>query len=300
MTVSLRHHMQRNAGFYVAKTVVRVRNKMKPNRPITRRRALSLLGAAACLPAIHTARAADARRLRIGIMAGEDEDLWRVIAANAAKEGLALSIVPFSDYNTPDEALAEHEIDANAFQHGPFLQAQVAARGYNIVAVGNTWFSPIGLYSARWKSVADLPQNAVIGVPNDPSNEGRALHLLEALGLIRLPPSAGLLPTPLDITDNPRSLTFRELDAGIVGRSLPDLDAAIVNTNWALKAGIDLVKQKIGQESLHDNPYVNFIAVNAADAQAPWVTPLVNAVHQPSTSAAIETIFHGSVLPAWT
>ncbi|GCE82129.1 MetQ/NlpA family ABC transporter substrate-binding protein [Komagataeibacter diospyri] len=273
---------------------------MKPNRPITRRRALSLLGAAACLPTIHTARAADARKLRIGIMAGEDEDLWRVIAANAAREGLDLSVVTFSDYNTPDEALAEHEIDANAFQHGPFLQAQIAARGYNIVAVGNTWFSPIGLYSARWKSVADLPQNAVIGVPNDPSNEGRALHLLEAVGLIRLPPSAGLLPTPLDITNNPRNLTFRELDAGIVGRSLPDLDAAVVNTNWALKAGIDLQKQKIGQESLHDNPYVNFIAVNAADAQAPWVTPLVNAVHQPSTSNAIQTIFHGSVLPAWT
>lgn len=300
MAASMHRRMKRNAGFSTAKTVVRTRNEMKLNTPITRRRAISLLGTATCLPMIHAARAADARRLRIGIMAGEDEDLWRVIVANAAKEGLDLSIMTFSDYNTPDEALAEHEIDANAFQHGPFLQAQIAARGYDIVAVGNTYFSPIGLYSTRWKSVADLPRNAVIGLPNDPSNEGRALHLLEALGLIRLPASAGLLPTPLDIADNPRNLTFHELDAGIVGRSLPDLDAAVVNTNWALKAGIDLQKQKIWQESLQDNPYVNFIAVNAADAKAPWITPLVNAVHQPSTRTAIETIFHGSVVPAWT
>ncbi|WP_308718931.1 MetQ/NlpA family ABC transporter substrate-binding protein [Komagataeibacter xylinus] len=273
---------------------------MKQIAPLTRRALLSLAGGLACLPLATRARAADGKLVRIGIMAGEDEDLWRVITANAAKEGLNLGIVTFSDYNTPNEALAEHEIDANAFQHAPFLDAQKAARGYDIVSVCPTYFSPIGLYSARWKALSDLPDKAVIGVPNDPSNEGRALRLLEALGLIRLDSAAGLLPTPLDVTENPHHFSFRELDAGIVGRTLPDVDAAVINTNWALKAGVDIQKQRIGVESLQNNPYVNFVAVNAADAHAPWVEALVRAVHQPATREAIASIFHGAVEPAWT
>ncbi|AXY23915.1 MAG: MetQ/NlpA family ABC transporter substrate-binding protein [Komagataeibacter hansenii] len=267
---------------------------------MNRRTLLHVLGGGALACAIPRARAADARRLRIGIMAGEDEDIWRKVAANAAKDGLTLEIVTFSDYNTPNEALSEHDIDANAFQHGPFLQAQIEARGYRIVAAGNTYFSPIGLYSSRWHAVSDLPKGAVIGLPNDPSNEGRALHLLQHLGLVSLSPDAGLLPTALDVTENPHDLNFRELDAGIVGRTLADLDAAIVNTNWAFKAGIDIEKQRIGEESLDNNPYVNFIAVNESDAHAPWVATLVNAVHQPDVRQAILSIYHGAVVPAWS
>lgn len=262
----------------------------------TRRSVLGLLAAA---PIPRIAGATTLTTLRIGIMAGEDEDVWRAVAAHAAQCGLALKIVPFSDYNAPDEALAEHELDANAFQHRPFLSAQIAAHGYNIVAVGDTYFSPIGLYSSRWKSVRDLPAGATIGVPNDPSNEGRALHLLEALGLITLNPSAGLLPTALDIADNPRNLSVKELDAGIVGRTLPDLDAAIVNTDWAFKSGIQVDRQRIGQETLAGNPYVNFIAVNAQDAHAPWVASLTNAFHQPDVRKAILDIYHGAIVPAW-
>jgi D-methionine transport system substrate-binding protein len=271
--------------------------------PPLRRRALLALLAATPLAAVATslpgvARAAP-KTLRIGIMAGEDEDVWRAVAAHAAQSGLTLKIVTFSDYNAPDEALAEHELDANAFQHAPFLAAQVAAHGYRIVRAGDTYFSPIGVYSSRWTSLKDLPAGAVIGVPNDPSNEGRALHLLESLGLFTLSPSAGLLPTALDIADNPRNLSIKELDAGIVGRTLPDLDAAVVNTDWALKSGIKVDRQRIGQESLAGNPYVNFIAVNAEDAHAPWVAPLVAAFHQPDVRKIILDLYHGANVPAW-
>lgn len=271
---------------------------MTPARPSRR----FLLGLLALLPAT-TAAAADpgagARTLRIGIMAGEDEDVWRLIAAHAAQAGLKLKIITFSDYNGPDEALAEHELDANAFQHGPYLKAQNDAHGFHIVPVADTYVSPIGLYSARWPSVAALPHGAVIGVPNDPTNEGRALRLLEKLGVVKVSASAGLLPTAIDITDNPRGVTIKELDAGIVGRTLPDLDAAVVNTDWAFKSGIPVDRQRIAQEAAANSPYVNFVAVNAEDAHAAWVAPLVAAVHQPDVRQAIITLYHDTIIPAW-
>ncbi|MDN7351059.1 MetQ/NlpA family ABC transporter substrate-binding protein [Acetobacter senegalensis] len=265
---------------------------------LSRRSALALLGSAPFLG--RAAYAATPQTLRVGIMSGEDEDIWRVVTENAAKAGLTLKITPFSDYNGPNEALFEHELDANAFQHGPFLAAQNSASNFHIVPVGNTYFAPIGLYATRWKSVADLPKNATIGVPNDPSNEGRALKLLQTLGLIKVSDSAGLTPTALDVTENPRNITIRELDAGVVGRALPDLDAAVVNTEWARKAGIDVEKQRIGQESLQNNPYVCFIAVNEADHTAPWVAPLVAAYQQPNVRQALLDVYHGAIVPAWS
>lgn len=265
-----------------------------------RRRFLNFSAGLAGSALLSSAYAAPARTLKIGIMSGEDEDIWRIVAQNAAKSGLTLKVIPFSDYNAPNEALTEHELDANAFQHRPFMEAQVKAHGYEITPVGNTYFQPIGLYSHKWHAIADLPKGATIGVPNDPSNEGRALRMLQTLGLIKVSADAGLFPTALDITDNPRNITVQELDAGMVGRSLSDLDAAIVNTDWARKAGIDLVKDRIGVEGLANNPYVNFIAVNTQDANAAWVKPLVEAFHQPNVRQSIDDLFHGTVSPAWS
>ncbi|MCL1512675.1 MetQ/NlpA family ABC transporter substrate-binding protein [Parasaccharibacter sp. TMW 2.1891] len=269
---------------------------------LPRRRFLGLsagLAGAAALGLAHPGIArADGRTLKIGIMSGEDEDIWRLVSQNAAQRGLTLKIIPFSDYNTPNEALSEHDVDANAFQHRPFLDAQIKAHGYRIVPVGDTYFQPIGLYSHKWHSVAEIPQNARIGIPNDPSNEGRALHVLETLGLIRLPADSGLFPTALDVTDNPRNISIEELDAGVVGRSLPDLDAAVVNMDWARKAGIT-EQDRIGVEGLKNNPYVNFISVNEGDANAEWVKPLVESYHQPNVHKLILDIYHGTVTPAW-
>ncbi|MBB5447959.1 MULTISPECIES: MetQ/NlpA family lipoprotein [unclassified Paraburkholderia] len=237
--------------------------------------------------------------VRVGIMSGEDEDVWRAVAANAAKQGVTVKITTFSDYTQPNEALAEHDLDANSFQHKPYLDAQIAARHYQIVPVGYTYVQPIGLYSRKVKSVAALPQDAAIGVPNDPSNEGRALLLLQANGLIKLRPDVGLLPTARDIAENPKHIQIKELDAGIVGRAIGDLDAAVVNTDWAIKAGIKIPQERIAQEKVPGNPYRNFIAVNAKDANAVWVKTIVDSYQQTNVASAILTVYHGATLPAW-
>ncbi|MDR5741369.1 MULTISPECIES: MetQ/NlpA family lipoprotein [unclassified Caballeronia] len=243
-------------------------------------------------------QAAD-KTIRVGIMSGEDEDVWRAVAANAAKQGIKVKVTTFSDYTQPNEALSQHDLDANSFQHKPYLDAQVSARHYDIVPVGFTYVQPIGLYSRKVKSVAELPQNAAIGVPNDPSNEGRALLLLQANGIIKLREGVGLLPTARDIASNPKHVQIKELDAGIVGRAIGDLDAAVVNTDWAIKAGIKIPQERIAQENVTGNPYRNFIAVNAKDAQAPWVKTLVQSYQQANVASAILTVYHGATLPAW-
>ncbi|CAB3769093.1 MetQ/NlpA family lipoprotein [Paraburkholderia solisilvae] len=239
------------------------------------------------------------KTLHIGIMSGEDEDVWRVVAANAAKHGLAIKVTTFSDYTQPNEALSVHDLDANSFQHKPYLDAQIKARGYRIVPVGFTYVQPIGLYSRKVKSVAALRDGATIGVPNDPSNEGRSLLLLQAQGLIALRADVGLLPTARDIAKNPKHIQIKELDAGIVGRAIDDLDAAVVNTDWAIKAGIRIPDERIAQEKVNGNPYRNFIAVNEKDVNAGWVRDLVESYQQPNVAAEILSVYHGATLPAW-
>jgi D-methionine transport system substrate-binding protein len=249
--------------------------------------------------AASTPAAAADQVVRVGIMSGEDEDVWRVVAANAAKHGLTIKVSTFSDYTLPNEALSEHSLDANSFQHKPYLDAQIQARGYQIVQVGYTYVQPIGLYSRKVKSVADLPDGAVIGVPNDPSNEGRALLLLQAQGLITLRSGVGLLPTARDIDKNPKHIHVKELDAGIVGRSIDDLSAAVVNTDWAIKSGLKIPQERIAQEKVDSNPYRNFIAVNQADRNAPWVLALVESYQQQNVADEILKVYHGATLPAW-
>nr|WP_175226017.1 MetQ/NlpA family lipoprotein [Paraburkholderia humisilvae] len=250
------------------------------------------------LATLQFAHAAE-KTLRVGIMSGEDEDVWRVVAANAAKHGLTIKVTAFSDYTQPNEALSVHDLDANSFQHKPYLDAQIKARGYRIVPVGFTYVQPIGLYSRKVKSVAALPDGATIGVPNDPSNEGRSLLLLQAQGLIALRADVGLLPTARDIAKNPKHIHIKELDAGIVGRAIDDLDAAVVNTDWAVKSGIRIPDERIAQEQVSGNPYRNFIAVNEKDANATWVHALVESYQQPNVAAEIQSVYHGATLPAW-
>jgi D-methionine transport system substrate-binding protein len=158
---------------------------------------------------------------------------------------------------------------------------------------------PIGLYSRKVKSVADLPDGATIAVPNDPSNEGRSLLLLQAQHLIKLRADVGLLPTARDIADNPKHIHIKELDAGIVGRAIGDVDAAVINTDWAVKAGIKIPQERIAQEQVTGNPYRNFLAVNDKDANAPWVHALVQSYQQPNVAAEILSVYHGATLPAW-
>ena len=267
--------------------------------PSFSRRTLASLAGGLLLTASLAGSAFAADTIKVGIMSGEDEDLWKVVAAQAEKSGLTIETVVFSDYTQPNEALDRGEIDANAFQHKPYLDNQIESRGYRIVPVGFTAVWPIGLYSKKFDKVADLPEGALIGVPNDPSNEGRALHLLQHEDIIELQEGTGILATPIDISESPKNVEIKELDAGIVGRAIDDLDAAVVNTDWALKVGLDPETDLIAQEPIEDNPYRNFIAVREESVNEPWVKTLVTAYQNDEVEAELARVYKGTGLPAW-
>ncbi|MER9053492.1 MetQ/NlpA family lipoprotein [Mesorhizobium sp. M0904] len=242
--------------------------------------------------------AEDKTAVKVGIMSGEDEDVWRVVTAQAAERGLTIETVVFNDYTQPNEALERGEIDANAFQHKPYLDNQIKTQGYHIVPVGYTGVWPIGLYSKKYANIADLPEGAVIGVPNDPSNEGRALRVLQSEHLIKLREGTGILATTADIAENPKHLVIKELDAGIVGRSVEDLDGAVVNTDWALKSGLT-PENRIAQEAVADNPYRNFIAVKAGNENQPWVKTLVASYQNEKVKAEFDRVYKGTGISAY-
>lgn len=270
--------------------------------PITRRAGLAALLASAValvsLAAPSSAYAEDKKTVRVGIMSGEDEDVWRVATAEAAKSGLTIETVVFNDYTQPNEALERGEIDANAFQHQPYLDNQIKTQGYHIVPVGYTGLWPIGLYSKKHTKVTELTKGSVVGVPNDPSNEGRALRVLESQKLIKLKDGTGILATIADIAENPSGIEIKELDAGIVGRSVEDLDAAVVNTDWALKSGLT-AENRIAQEAVADNPYRNFIAVKQGSENEPWVKALVAAYQNPTVKAEFDRVYKGTGVSAY-
>jgi D-methionine transport system substrate-binding protein len=261
-------------------------------------RRLLLAASLALLPALGATHAFADQTIRVGIMSAEDEDVWAVVAKQAAAQGLTLKLVTFNDYTQPNEALEHGELDANAFQHKPYLDNQIQTRGYHIVPVGYTAVWPIGLYSKKVHAVADLPAGAVIGVPNDPSNEGRALKLLESQGVIKLKPGTGILATTADIAENPKKVEIKELDAGIVGRSIDDLSAAVVNTDWAIKSNLTQ-QDRIATEAVENNPYRNFIAVKQGDEDKPWVKTLVAAYQNETVKETLAKVYKGTALPAW-
>jgi D-methionine transport system substrate-binding protein len=167
---------------------------------------------------------------------GPHAQILEAVKPIAAKKGLDIKIVEFSDYVVPNTALASGDIEANSFQNQPYLDNQVADRGFKIESVALTVNFPIGIYSKKHKSLDALPNGATISIPNDPTNGGRALLLLQDKGLIKLKDGVGFKPTPLDVTDNPKKLKIVEIDAAQPPRSLPDVDVAIINTNYATQA----------------------------------------------------------------
>ncbi|MCK1465246.1 MetQ/NlpA family lipoprotein [Bradyrhizobium sp. 2] len=235
-----------------------------------------LLSLFAALALLATPAFAD-QKLKVGISGGDAEIIWATVKEIAAKDGLDIQVVVFNDYLLPNAALDAGDLDANAFQHKPFLDNQIKTRGYKIIPVGETIIAPIGFYSRKAKSVAEIKDGASIGIPNDPSNGGRALLLLQNEKLIKVKEGVALLPTALDVVDNPKKLKLREIDAAQLPRSLDDVDAAVINTNYAVPAGLIPVKDSIAMESPVNNPYSNFIAVRERDKDAAWVPKLVRA-----------------------
>jgi len=267
---------------------------------LSRRVLLGLAGVAvATFATLSQPVMAENATVKVGIMGGEDEEVWKAVAEQAAAKGLTVELVVFNDYTQPNEALQNGEIDANAFQHKPYLDAQIAQHGYAITPVGNTALWPIGIYSKKYDSLDALPEGAIVGVPNDPSNGGRAIKLLASLGLVTLKDGAGILATANDIVDNPKKLKVTELDAGVVGRAIDDLDAAVVNTDWALKSGLNPETDRIAQEAVADNPYNNFIAVKTDRKDEPWVKELVAAYQNDTVKAVFDKVYKGTGVAAY-
>jgi D-methionine transport system substrate-binding protein len=258
-------------------------------------RLFAALAAAALLPG---GVLAQEKPLKVGVTAGPHAQIIEVVKKVAERDGLKLQIVEFNDYVQPNAALANGDLDANSYQHQPYLDNTVKDRGYKIVAIAQTVTFPIGIYSKRYKSLADIPQGARVAIPNDPTNGGRALLLLQDRGVIKLKPDAGLKASPLDIVENPKKIQIVELDAAQLARALDEVDAAAVNTNYALPAGLVPTRDAIALESAK-SPYANVIAVRAQDRDNPVFKKLVKAYQSDEVKAFIQSEFKGSVIPAW-
>jgi len=248
------------------------------------------------------AQTADGKtKIKIGISAGNQEQIFDVVKKVAARDGLTIDVVVFNDYLQPNEALASGDLDANAFQHKPFLDSQIKARGYKIVPVGLTITAPLGIYSKKYHRLDELPEGARVGIQNDPSNGNRALLLLQKAGLIKLKAGvgqAGVNATPLDITENPRKLKLIELDAAQLPRALPDLAAASINNDYAYQAGLSLQKDTIVIEDAR-GPYANLIATRVDSKDQAWVSKLVKAYQSDEVRTFINGRFNGSIIPAF-
>ena len=237
--------------------------------------------------------------IKVGAIAGTEAQVVEV-AKKVAKEkfGLEVEIVSFSDYVTPNVALNDGSIDVNAFQHKPYLDAQIKDRGYKITAVGNTFVYPIAGYSSKIKSLADLKSGSQIAVPNDPTNLGRSLLLLQKQGLIKLKADVGLNGTVLDIVENPKQLKIVELEAAQLPRSLDDVDLAIINTTYASQINLLPTRDGLFVED-KDSPYVNLIAAREADKETQKVKQFVQAYQSEEVYKAAQELFHGGVIKGW-
>ncbi|MDB6176252.1 MetQ/NlpA family ABC transporter substrate-binding protein [Paracoccus sp. Z330] len=245
-----------------------------------------------------TATAAMAEDIKVGVSPGEHGEIMEEVAKVAKASGLNIEVIEFSDYVVPNQALADGDLNANSFQHRPYLENQMKDRGFELVEVGTTITTPMGIYSNKIADMADLPEGAKVAIPNDPTNGGRALLLLQDLGLVTLDADTGLVPSPLDVTENARDLSFLELDAAQLPRALADADIAIINTNYALASGLNPKTDAIAMEKA-DSPYVNIIVVKQGEEDQPWVKDLVAAYHSPEVKAFIEEKYEGSVLTSW-
>lgn len=233
---------------------------------------------------------------KVGVTAGPHEQIMQKVKEKAAKEGVNIEIKIFNDFILPNQALNDGELKANSYQHQPFLDEQTKIKGYQLIAVAKTVLMPMGLYSSTIKALGELKEEAQIAIPNDATNGGRALLLLQAQGLLKLKEGVAL-PSLLDIIDNPKKLKIIELEAPQLPRSLDDVAAAVVNMDWILVAGID-PKTALVLES-KDSPYANILVVQTAEKDNDDVKKLVSLYQSADIKDYIAQEFKGHVIPAW-
>lgn len=239
--------------------------------------------------------------LKVGATPVPHAEILKSVQAQAEKEGIKLEIVEFTDYVQPNLALADKQLDANYFQHLPYLTEFAADRKLELVSAGGVHLEPLGFYSVKVKDLKDIQDGAKITIPDDPTNGGRALNLLAQSGLIKLKDGVGVKATPNDIVENPKKLKITQLNAEMLPTTLQDVTGAVINTNYYLEAqkNLKLDATVLARESAKDNPYVNIVAVRKGDENRAEIKTLMKLLNSEETRKFIEEKYQGAVIPAF-
>ncbi|HHW44052.1 MAG TPA: MetQ/NlpA family ABC transporter substrate-binding protein [Desulfotomaculum sp.] len=240
----------------------------------------------------------DKKEITVGATARPHAEILEKVKPVLEKEGITLNIKTFNDYAQLNPALADKQIDANFFQHIPYLEDYNQKTGKNLVYIAKVHVEPMGIYSNKIKNAADLKNARTIAIPNDATNGGRALMLLEKAGVIKLKEGKGIMATKMDIVEKPASLTIRELDAAMLPRALTDVDAAVINGNYALEAKLNPVKDAVFLED-KSSPFANVLVVRPEDKDNPALQKLAEALNTPEIKKFLEEQYQGAVIPAF-
>ncbi|MDN7140883.1 MetQ/NlpA family ABC transporter substrate-binding protein [Pseudomonas sp. JQ170] len=241
---------------------------------------------------------AQAETLTVAATPVPHAEILEFVKPALAKEGVDLKVKVFTDYIQPNVQVAEKRLDANFFQHQPYLDEFNKAKGTHLVSVAGVHLEPLGAYSSKYKKLDELPSTATVVIPNDATNGGRALLLLDKSGVIKLKDNTNILSTVKDITENSKNLKFRELEAATIPRVLTQVDLALINTNYALEAKLSPEKDALVIEG-SDSPYVNILVTREDNKDAEAVKKLVAALHTPEVKKFIEEKYKGAVKPAF-
>lgn len=246
----------------------------------------------------------EGEKVTVGVVSEAEEQVWEFVAEQALEqEGIELELVLFTDYVQPNVALQDGSTDLNAFQHVAFLNEWNEANDGNLESLGFSYVTPLGVYSETITSIEEIPEDAVIAIPNDPTNGGRALLGLELAGLIEVDDAAGILPTVNDVTDNPLNIQFEELEAAQIAQALPDVDAAVINNTFALDAGLSVEDAIfLDAENPADLPddYKNIIAVHGDNVDNALFTKVVELYQTDAVADQLAEASNGGDVPAWT
>ncbi|MBQ3077203.1 MAG: MetQ/NlpA family ABC transporter substrate-binding protein [Clostridia bacterium] len=233
---------------------------------------------------------------------GEATDQWQPVIDKLKEENIIVELVPFADYTLPNQALADGEIDLNSFQHYAYLENEIKDKGLELTVIGETIIAPLGLYSDKIKDVSELKDGDTIAIPNDRTNGGRSLKVLEAAGVIKVDPAAGYTPELDDITENPLNIEFYEVEAANTFSLLPDVAAAIINGGHAVESGLlpaeDAIYLETPVEGQH-NPYINIIVARTADKDNELYKKVVDTYRTPEVAKVIAEVYKGSYLVTW-
>ncbi|NLK98944.1 MetQ/NlpA family ABC transporter substrate-binding protein [Defluviitalea saccharophila] len=236
--------------------------------------------------------------LKVSATSAPHAKMLEYIKDDLAKQGITLELKVIDDYNIHNRSLHEKEVDANFFQHIPYMEAQMAEFGYELETLAKVHIEPMGIYSEKITSLDELKEGAVIALPNDPSNESRALALLHRNGVIELNDVNNQAATVLDIKNNPKNITFQEMDAAALPMVLQDVDCAVINTNFALQKGLSPTKDALAIEDA-DSPYVNILTIRKGDGNREDLKALAEALTSEKMKKFIEDNYNGEIVPVF-